>query len=862
MSDLITLTIDGVEVSVPRGTLVVDAAKRIENDIPVFCYHPKMAPVGMCRMCLVEIGVPIRDRATGEVVTDEKGEPKLNFGRGLQTACTVQVSEGMVVRTETEPVTVAREAVIEFLLTSHPLDCPICDKGGECPLQNLTMRHGPGVSRMIYDDKLRLDKRVPLGELIVLDRERCIQCARCTRFQAEIVDDPVIHFHNRGRLLEIVTMSDPGFDSYWSGNTTDICPVGALTTADFRFAARPWELNPVASICPHCPVGCNTTMSTRREAIAGGRQVIKRIMPRQNEQVNEIWICDKGRFVHHFADAPERLKTPLVRRNGHLVEATWDEALDLVAGKLQQTKSAVAGLAGDRLSNEDLYLFQKLIRQGLGSNNLDVANRRLAGGDVVAKVGISSGSNLGELGQGDAILVVASDLHEEAPVWWLRVKQAAERGASLIVVNARPTRLDKFAVHTVRYRPGGALAMVRQLVNLAKVEAPTTNGNELNTAAEALFNATNLVAFYGSEGLTYEETDVLARLLANLLLIKGDGENAGHAGRVNNGLIPVWPHGNSQGAWDMGIHPALGPGYTPLPNPGMGARDIYAGVADGAIRALYVLGADPVGDRLMNGRGQLDFLVVQELFLTETAALADVVLPAQSWAEREGTFTNGERRVQRYYTGIAPVGESRPDWQILAQVSERVGLGKPAIAASLVFRDLARELPLYKGMDYRTLARVEKQWPDVGGADLYYGGTAYDNRSGLGQQWAVTAESEAVAHFDTPDSGAADGGGLRVVQTAALYTAGTLVNQSAHLLERRIARPTLFLSAADAEAQQIADGDSVTLRADGVVLQVEARHHEDAPPGVAWLRGVPLGMLPATAVVEISQTAEVSQIEQ
>lgn len=872
MSDLITLTIDGVQVSVPKGTLVVDAAKRIENDIPVFCYHPKLAPVGMCRMCLVEIGVPIRDRATGEIVTDEKGEPKLNFGRGLQTACTVQVSEGMVVRTETAPVTAAREAVIEFLLTSHPLDCPICDKGGECPLQNLTMRHGPGVSRMIYDDKLRLAKHVPLGELIVLDRERCIQCARCIRFQAEIVDDPVIAFHNRGRHLEIVTLSDPGFDSYWSGNTTDICPVGALTTADFRFAARPWELTPVASICPHCPVGCNTTMSTRREAIAGGRQVIKRIMPRQNEMVNEIWICDKGRFVHHFADAPERLKTPLIRRDGRLTEASWEEALDVVAGKLQQQKAAVAGLSGDRLSNEDLYLFQRLIRQGLGSNHIDVANRRLAGGDVVAKVGISSGSNLSGLGQGDAILVVASDLHEEAPVWWLRVKQAAERGASLIVLNARPTRLNKFTAHSLYYQPGHALTTVRQLVNLAKVEALDTDGNELNAAAEVLFNAANLVAFYGSEGLTYEETDALAKLLANLLLIKNGREAEGeehaesgsHAGRINNGLVPVWRHSNSQGAWDMGVHPAFGPGYAPVNNPGLGAREIYEAVADGSIRALYVLGADPVGDGLMDGRGQLDFLVVQELFMTETAALADVVLPAQSWAEREGTFTNGERRVQRYYPGIAPIGESRPDWQILAQVSERVGLGKPAFAASLVFRDIAREVPQYKGMDYRTLAWVEKQWPDVGGADMYYGGTAYDNRSGLGQQWSVTAESEAVAQFDVPDTfhmseaGTAATDGLTLLPIAALYTAGTLVKQSAHLLKGRIAQPTLFLHPTDAAALNIVDGDTITVQS----LSAQARVNDHAPQGVALLRGVPNFSMPlVTEDTDIRKTADTHQPE-
>src|SRR6185503_15432401 len=263
--------------------------------------------------------------------------------------------------------------------TSHPLDCPICDKGGECPLQNLTMAHGPGKSRFLFDEKLHLGKRVPLGDLIVLDQERCIQCARCIRFQDEIVGDSVLGFDERGRGTRIVSFSDPGFDSVFSGNTTDICPVGALTTADFRFEARPWELNNAASICPHCPVGCNLTLNTRREARSGGATVIKRVMPRQNEQVNEIWICDKGRFGHHFASSRDRLTTPLVRgSNGLLEEATWEQALSLVADKLKAAGSGLAALVGDRLSNEDLYAIRKVASAQGGQVEL---NSSMGGGD-------------------------------------------------------------------------------------------------------------------------------------------------------------------------------------------------------------------------------------------------------------------------------------------------------------------------------------------------------------------------------------------------------------------------------------------------------------------------------------------------
>ncbi len=838
MSDLVTLTIDGNEVTVPSGTLVVDAAKKIGIEIPVFCYHPKMEPVGMCRMCLVAIGRPVRDRATGELVLEEDGSPQLNFGPGLQTGCTVPVSEGMVVITDSKAVEEARESIIEFLLTSHPLDCPICDKGGECPLQNLTMQYGDGQSRMVFSDKLKLEKHVPLGDLIYLDRERCIQCGRCVRFQDEIVDDPVLAFHNRGRMLEIVTMSEPGFDSYWSGNTTDICPVGALTTADFRFGARPWELNSVSTLSVHGPAGSNMTFSTRREAKSGGRSVIKRILPRQNELVNEIWISDRDRFVYHFAEADDRLQTPYIRRNGSLTPASWDEALDLVASKLEEHKKSVAGVAGDRLSNEDLYLFQKLFRAGLGSNNIDLANRRLGGGEVVASVGVTSSEDVAppaRLGSGDAILVVATDLHEEEPIWWLRAKQAVENGANLVILNLRPTRLDKFASTCIHYRPGQALGTVQRLLTAAKVE--TDSSDPLVIAANSLINANNLVVFYGYEGLGYSETVSLARLLGNLLLIK-NGAGSDHYGRENNGLIPVWPHNNTQGAWDMGVHPALLPGYKPFNEPGLDAQSIYDAARNGDIGALYVMGADPIGDGLLDGRGNLDFLVVQELFLTETAAVADVILPAQSWAERDGTFTSGERRVQRYYPAIQPAGKSRPDWKILAQIGERMGIGKVPVAAGQIFSELAQAVPQYKGMTYRTLAKVESQWPLVDGDDAYYQGNVIANRSGLGQQWPA-GEPGSIEQFEVGDQTDAEAvERLQVVRIAALFTAGTLINHS-EVIAPRIARPTLILNSEDAAEMGFSEGDHASVMVNGREFRTYVAVVDVVDPGLALLRGVP-----------------------
>ena len=287
----------------------------------------------------------------------------------------------------------------------------------------------------------------------------------------------------------------------------------------------------------------------------------------------------------------------------------------------------------------------------------------------------------------------------------------------------------------------------------------------------------------------------------------------------------------------MGIHPAFEPGYKALSNRGMGEKEIVAAAASGDIRALYLLGADPAGDSLMADRGKLDFLVVQELFLTPTAQLADVVLPAQSWAEHDGTFTSGERRVQRFYPAITPVGESRSDWQIIAQISEKLGLGKAPIASSLVFRDMARAVPQYKGMDYRSLAQVEKQWPDVGGADLYYGGTSYENKSGLGQQWVAEGETKLPEPYAIGDTAKPDLLGLQVMVSATLYNGtGTLLRE-AEVLRPRMAQPTIYLHDTDAQSRKITDGDTVQVSINGANLNAVAHVNGHTPAGLAVLRG-------------------------
>ncbi|MFN2275052.1 MAG: NADH-quinone oxidoreductase subunit NuoG [Anaerolineales bacterium] len=815
MSDSqVKLTIDGREVTVPKGTLIVDAAKTVGIDIPVFCYHPKMKPVGMCRMCLVDVGTPRKDRGTGEVVKDDDGKPIIDFHPKLETACTTPVSEGMEVLVWSENASAGRKQIVEYLLTSHPLDCPICDKGGECPLQNLTMKHGPGKSRFLYSDKKHLAKHVPLGELIFLDRERCIQCGRCVRFQEQLVDDPVIAFGERGRSLEIVTYTDPGFDSYFSGNTTDICPVGALTTADFRFGARPWELHASASICTHCPVGCNITLNTRREASAGGQVTIKRVMPRQNEAVNEIWICDKGRFAHHFATDRERLTKPLVRSGGELVETDWETALSRAAEGLRGAGKDLLGLAGSRASNEDLYNFKELV-EGLGGTALQYGS--MAGGDLVGLVGAGSDSNLAALGRGDAILVIASDLHEEAPIWWQRVFTAVKRGATLVVANGRKTRLDRYAAHALRYefpRAAETALGLLQVVSKDKGLAPYKGGESLQSAARALAEAQNLIVFYGREGLDYTGSDALARACARLLI------ETKHVGRPNNGLIPVWDGANAQGAWDLGLRP----------DPALAGRLQAA-------KAALILAADPAGDdpELASAFEQGTFTVVQELYLTATAQSADVVLPARSFVEREGTFTNGMRRVQRFYPAVEGMGEARPDWQIAAQLGAALGLAIEALSCGKVFAAFATAAQGYEGLDYSKLTVVEPQWPPVGDSDLYFGGTAFKNHQGIGVQIAPASEKGASVDVEwvappklvPPD-------GMRLIPIHRLYDHGTTLKPSG-VLEPRLADPGLMLHPDDAASLGVKAGEMIAIRFDGRVETLPAMIETDVPQGVLLL---------------------------
>jgi NADH-quinone oxidoreductase subunit G len=526
-------------------------------------------------------------------------------------------------------------------------------------------------------------------------------------------------------------------------------------------------------------------------------------MPRQNEQVNETWICDKGRFAYHFTESKERLEKPSVGKQ----EASWEDVLNTVASKLGEAKKDTVVLASGRLSNEDLFNLKSLA-DGLGGKA--VLYTDMGGGNLVMQVGVGQGTNFSDIGSGDAILVVASDLYEEAPIWWLRVKQAADRGATLIVANPRETKLDKHASFVVRYANGDEVKTVQDLGGDSKI-------------AEAFAKAENAIALFGSDGLGLAGSSSLAAACANLLV------KTGHTGKANNGLIGVWPRANDQGAWEMGFRPEA---------------DLAAALKG---KVVYIAGADPAGDSpaLEQALKEAEFVVVQDLFQTKTADLADVVLPAQAYTERGGTMSTGERRVQRYYPAIPPLGETKADFTITAEIAKKLDIELESSSPALAFEKLAASVKDFAGLSYAKLAEVEEQWPIVGRGDLYYGGTTYENTQGLGVGLVSAAERGETVDIPEVQKEAAlrpgSGQGLRpkedellAVPVTKLYDRGTTV-APAELLTERIGETTIALHPDAVKKLGLDAGATVQVSFDDVKGEAIVKIDETISAGVALI---------------------------
>lgn len=801
MTDTVNITVDGKGMVVPKGEMLIKAAQDNGSYIPRFCWHPRMKPVGMCRMCLVEV--------------------ETARGPALITACTNPVWDGMIVDTKSDVAKKAQEGVLEFLLINHPLDCPVCDRGGECPLQDHTMAYGPGESRFV-EEKRHFEKPIPISELVHLDRERCILCARCTRFSEEVSGDPLIEFLDRGNYTQVNTFPDHPFSSYFSGNTVQICPVGALTARPYRFRARPWDLIAVESTCPHCTAG-------DRISIQSSQNAVLRFLGVDAEATNWGWLSDKCRFAFEYIGSGDRLTTPLIRQaDGSFQQATWAEALGLAASRLNEIKAAeqqVAVLGGARGTNEDAYALSKFARVALGTNHVDA--QMDDGLEPHFLAGTAGRAAISDLDKAKTILLWGPDLKEEHPTLYLRVRHAVEEGgATLIVVHPRRTGLDDRAAHKLTYRPGSGAAVLT-----------TLKGGEHPEIAAALQSGP-VLALVGRAG--YGDDPHLSEAVAAFVRALPDGK-----------ILPLARRSNVFGALDMGLAPNLLPGRVAVGGTGFDGnwgdlptsvgRDtagIINALAGGELIGLVLVGADPVRDcpdgasarkAIENAR----FVAAIDLFLTDSSRLADVVFPAEGFAEKEGTVTNLEGRVQKVNRVVPGPGQSRPDWSILDDLAERMGSPIGLDSAETIAKEISSVAPAYAGITWDLL-------------DSEKDGVVVPIESG----------SQPLVYLPADAPGRSVAGDLVMHYARTMYDDGVLLRHGPSLAELAPGAG-LFIHPDDARRLGLAEGDQADVKTGAGSARLEVRFDDSLAHGAVYVPfnqpGTPsLGSDPVVTVTKVT----------
>jgi NADH-quinone oxidoreductase subunit G len=649
--ETVRITVNEIDLDVPKGEMIVESVKRLGLEIPIFCYHKRLKPVGMCRMCLVEVGFRQDDGSVRKM-------PK------PQAACTLPASEKMVVYTDSAMVHADRKGVLEFLLINHPLDCPICDRGGECPLQNNTLVYGPSTTRFL-EMKRHLPKAFPLSQYVTLDLERCIQCGRCVRFTEEISGDSQLAFRFRGAEMQPSTFQLTDFDSKFSGNVIEICPVGALTSAKYRFRARPWDLETKPAVCTECSNGCNVWFDHR-----AGKFV--RINGRTNEAVNEEWTCDKGKFGHDWYNAEDRLKSVLLRDDDTLVESTWSGAYSRIANNFQ---TGGAALVGPKVSNEAMFLLARLFKSAFKGGDIDFRWTRDTA-DLVGKVS----SSIASLENHASVLVFGS-LADESPIVFLRIRKGwFNNGTKVVVACAHDNEADTFANAVLRYRPGTAGELAKGLAAIAQ------GSGDLNAVSAAT-------------GVSVEQLQRASAALSggcavvttHALLNEPGGKDAIGALRGMQNFNCYALGANEQGAIELGLQH------------GRNTEAILQAAADGHVKSLWLVGSDPLNDFHDRALAQkaletVPFLVVQDVRMTESAHYASIVLPMAAPAEEDGTWTNCERRVQRLMQVIPAPGEAKPAWRIFSECLVRATDEMPMFNAREVLAAIAREHGAFAGV--------------------------------------------------------------------------------------------------------------------------------------------------------------------
>lgn len=797
ITDPVTITVNGEEVVAQKGEWLIDACEHNGTYIPRFCYHPRMDPVGMCRMCLVEVD-------TGR-------------GPALQPSCMINVSPDMVVETKTDLVRKVQDGILEYLLINHPLDCPVCDKGGECPLQDQTMSYGPGESRWV-EEKRHYEKPIAISETVYLDRERCILCDRCTRFAKDVAGDPLIHFIDRGANTQVNTFPNEPFSSYFSGNTVQICPVGALTAKPYRFKARPWDLSVVESTCSGCAVGCRITVESSRDEVI-------RLQGVDSDPVNWSWLCDKGRFGFETLNSEDRLAEPALKDSaGVLVPTRWGQALEAAATAIKAAQpSAIGVIGGSRLTNESAYAWAKLAKGIIGTDNVDA---QLGDGLPAELVFSLPQATIDEVcAPGGTILYLGPDPKEELGVLYLRLRHAVTHDkAKIVELNPIATGLTPYAASSIQYRPGDLAAVV---------EAITTNTVPANgiggVSAEQLQQAADLVAAAGED----------LRIVVGRANLAESAQTVVNAAQLIQAAKPAATflvalrRGNVRGALEAGLTPGFLPGRVTLDaasNPwsavwpsvpetvGLDTAGILEAAADGRIDVLILLGADPLvdfPDRSLARRAlsAARTVIALDRFATESVLEADVVFPIAGFAESAGTHTNFEGRVTTLAQKVTPVGNSRTDWNVAAELALRLGHQiSEIVSEENLWNELVAHSLVHAGL---TMSALE--------ADENADGIVINNI-------AVEYPEQDRVNVPTPNAYS-----MRLVVNRTLYDEGSGISRAPSSANLKPAA-ALYLSPDDARTLGIDSNSAVTVTSPNGSLNVGARVDNRIPVGVGMLR--------------------------
>ncbi len=772
--DKIKLKIDGKEIETEKGKTVLEAALENGIDIPVFCYHPCLKSIGACRICLVEIASP-------------RGDQVLPWPK-LAVSCATAATEGMEVQTHSEKVVKARQGVLEFILANHPLDCPTCDKGGECPLQDTTFKYGLDFSRFeerkrrfITDENSTFDD-LQIGPEVIRNQNRCIHCYRCTRLVEERFFEQDLGHYQRGAFTEILPPPGGEIRNLYSGNVVEYCPVGALTNRDWRYKVRVWKTEEIPTICRYCSDGCNLRVSVFRNKIY-------RTQANTNWSIDEGLPCDIGRYGYQYAHHDDRLTRPMIRKDDELVECSWNEALTVIKNKIDQTvkslgSSGVACLVGESLSNEDYYTIGRFFRSVIGTNSIDhriYRKKKLSFGDDVVKRELCWNKlDIADLEKADQFFILGSDLHAENPITALRVLKAKRfSDARIMLLNPRPTHLNRAADEEHIYSSYSEVHLLQGLVRLivekkmydsekvnlkdddvkaflketAEFDLKTVSEKtgiapvDLETIARSLCEAENTVFISGENTRTHYQRDPILISLYNLARLTGNLNGD------SSGILLLGGESNSKGCYLFGMRPDRLPydkpfeqaeelkaswGEIAIDQPGYDTIDILQKINDEKIECGFLLGLDaadhyPDSEYINKTLSKLDFMVVADLFLTDTARLADVVLPISSHFESDGTFVNWEGVLQKFGKSIKNIGESMPLWEIFSKLSGMFDADFNFKTADDIFRQYA---PMLGQEGVNRMATIpnnglrpekKKDYPDLGLMAVKYRKPSYED---------------------------------------------------------------------------------------------------------------------------------------